>query len=132
MRNNRRIFPFISNRLTSEFWTEEPWRHLRSNSLWRLWRQWRRMSAAVPHLPACIRFLSAAVSLLPAAIVAWRQPTPYFPQPQAPLLRLPAVKRHNPAPSTPVPAVNNGGSSAKQGSVRFINNKDLRPTRFER
>ena len=98
-------------------------RHFPVHPLWRLWRHWRRTSAAVSHLPASTRSLSAAVSLLPAAIAAWRQPTPYFPQPKAPIKRLPAVKCQSCAPSTPVPAVNNGGSAATSAVSTIHRNK---------
>ncbi|MBN8618331.1 MAG: hypothetical protein J0L63_05465, partial [Anaerolineae bacterium] len=78
-------------------------------SVWRIWRQWRRTLAAASHLPAPVRFLSAAIPLLLAAFAAWRQPTPYFPQPNAPTTHFPALNRHQSAPNTPLPAANNGG-----------------------
>ncbi|MBL8115896.1 MAG: hypothetical protein JNJ78_00065 [Anaerolineae bacterium] len=58
----------------------------------------------------------APVSLTPAlaGLAGRRQPTPAFPQPKAPILRLPASYRQTSAPNRPVPAVNNGGYFANQ------------------
>jgi len=47
-----------------------------------------------------------------AGLAARRQPTPAFPQPNAPLTHLPAVYRHKRAPNKRLPAANNGGYSA--------------------
>jgi len=70
-----------------------------------------------PHLisnkASAILFM-AAFPLLPAlaGLAARRQPTPAFPQPNAPLALIPAVHRHKRAPDKRLPAANNGGYSA--------------------